>query len=138
MGEFDDMNRAVIEEFRANGGTCGGYFEGAPMVLVHTIGAKSGKEYVIPLVYLADGDSWVIIASKGGAPTNPDWYHNVKANPDITIEVGTETIEVRATEVTGAERDALYATQASRMDNFREYAISAAPRVIPVVRLTRR
>lgn len=138
MGEYDEMNKAIIAEFRANGGTCGGYFEGAPMVLVHSTGARSGKEYVTPLVYLPDGDSWVIFASKGGAPTNPDWYRNLVANPDATIEVGTDTVDVRATEVTGAERDALYETQKSRFDNFREYEITAAPRVIPVVRLTRR
>jgi deazaflavin-dependent oxidoreductase (nitroreductase family) len=138
MGEFDEMNNAVIAEFRANGGKCGGYFEGAPMVLVHHTGAKSGTEFVTPLVYLPEDDAWVIFASKGGAPTNPDWYHNLRANPLCTIEVGTETIEAKATEVTGAERDTIYAEQASRFDNFAQYEVSAAPRVIPVVRLTRR
>lgn len=138
MGEYDEMNKAVIAEFRANGGKCGGFFEGAPMVLVHHTGAKSGTEFVTPLVYLPEDDAWVIFASKGGAPTNPDWFHNLRANPDCTIEVGTETIEAKATEVTGAERDTIYAEQASRFDNFREYEGMAAPRVIPVVRLTRR
>ena len=138
MGEFDEMNRAIIAEFRANGGKCGGFFEGAPMVLVSHVGAKSGTTYITPLVHLPDGEDWVIFASKGGAPTNPDWYYNLKARPDITIEVGTEVIEAHATEVVGAERDALYATQASRFDNFREYEISAGDRKIPVVRLSRR
>jgi deazaflavin-dependent oxidoreductase (nitroreductase family) len=131
-----DMNARIIAEFRANAGVVGGGFAGAPMILMNITGAKSGKQYVTPLVYLADGDDWIVIASKGGAPTNPDWYHNLKANPKLTIEVGSDTIAAVATEVTGAERDALYARQAAVMSNFDEYQ-KATTRVIPVFRLTR-
>ena len=137
MGEYDDMNKKVIAEFRANAGKVGGYFAGAPLILVNSVGAKTGAALTTPLVYLPDGDTWVIFASYGGAPKSPAWYHNLKANPDTTIEVGAEIIEAHATEVTGAERDALYATQASRFDNFNEYQAKTT-RKIPVVRLTRR
>ena len=133
---FADMNSKIIAEFRANAGVVGGGFAGAPMILMSITGAKSGKQYVTPLVYLADGDDWIVIASKGGAPTNPDWYHNLKANPNLTIEVGSDTIAAVATEVTGPERDALYARQAAVMANFDEYQ-KATTRVIPVFRLTR-
>ncbi len=92
MSEWDDRNQKIIEEFRANEGRAGGYFEGAHMILIHHIGAKSGTVRVAPLVYFPQDDgSLVIIASKGGAPTNPDWYHNLKANPKFDVEVGTET-----------------------------------------------
>ena len=94
-------NDKTIDEFRSNAGKVGGYFEGAPMILIHHIGARSGTERVNPLVYLPDGDAMVIAATKGGAPTNPDWYHNLKAHPRITVEVGTATFRVEATEVTG-------------------------------------
>jgi deazaflavin-dependent oxidoreductase (nitroreductase family) len=133
---FADMNSRIIAEFRANAGAVGGGFAGAPIILLTITGAKSGKTYVTPLVYLADGDGWVIIASKGGAPTNPDWYHNLKANPNLTIEVGSDTIAAVATEVTGAERDELYAKQAAVMPQFDEYA-KGTTRVIPVFRLAR-
>src|SRR5690242_1675034 len=95
----NDFNATIIADFRANGGKVGPPFEGAPMVLLHTTGAKSGKERVNPLVYTTDGDRFVIIASKAGAPTNPDWYHNIKANPTVTLEVGEETFEAQATEI---------------------------------------
>ena len=88
MSEFDDFNAKVIEEFRANGGKVGGPFEGAPMILVHHFGAKSGTERVAPMVWFPDGDRLLIVASKAGAPTNPDWYHNLKANPEVPVEVG--------------------------------------------------
>jgi deazaflavin-dependent oxidoreductase (nitroreductase family) len=133
---FADMNSRIIAEFRANAGAVGGGFAGAPIILLTITGAKSGKTYVTPLVDLADGDGWVIIASKGGAPTNPDWYHNLKANPNLTIEVGSDTIAAVATEVTGAERDELYAKQAAVMPQFDEYA-KGTTRVIPVFRLAR-
>jgi deazaflavin-dependent oxidoreductase (nitroreductase family) len=133
---MNDFNRKIIEEFRANGGKVGPPFEGAPMILVNHTGAKSGRSYTTPLVYLPDGDSWVIIASKAGAPTHPDWYHNLKAHPEVTIEVGTEKVSARATEVTGPERDELYARQVAVMPGFAEYAEKAG-RVIPVIRLTR-
>ena len=108
MSDMNDFNAGVIEEFRANGGKAGGMFEGKPLLLLHNVGAKSGTEFVTPLVYLADGDDYVIFASKGGAPNNPGWYHNLKAGPNVSIEVGTEKLEVTAEEATGAERDRLY------------------------------
>jgi len=137
MGEHDEMNKKVIEEFRANEGKVGGYFAGAPLILVNSVGAKSGRTITTPLVYLPDGDAWVIFASFGGAPKSPAWYHNLKANPDVTIEVGAEVVEAHATEVMGPERDDLYAEQASRFDNFAEYE-KKTTRKIPVIRLTRR
>ncbi len=94
--EFRDWNQQVIAEFRANAGKVGGMFEGAPMMLLTTTGAKSGQSRVAPLVYTTDNDRYVIIASKGGAPTNPDWFHNLRANPEVTVEVGTETFNARA------------------------------------------
>jgi deazaflavin-dependent oxidoreductase (nitroreductase family) len=115
----------------------GGPFEGAPMLLLHHVGAKSGTRRVNPLVYLPDGDRYVIIASKGGAPKHPDWYHNLVANPETTIEVGTETIPVRAEVITGEERDRLYARQAADRSAFAEYQAKTKRR-IPVIALTRR
>jgi deazaflavin-dependent oxidoreductase (nitroreductase family) len=135
--EMNDMNRQVMAEFRANGGKVGGYFEGAPMIIVHHTGAKSGRAYETPLVYQPDGHNFVIFASYAGAPSNPAWFVNLMANPDTVVEVGTDTLPVTATEVTGAERDAIYAAQAERMPNFAEYQAKTT-RVIPVVRLTRR
>ena len=130
-----DFNAQVIEEFRANGGKAGGMFEGMPLVLVHNIGAKSGKEYVTPLVYLADGDDVVIFASKGGAPENPGWYHNLKAEPNVSIEVGDRKFDALATEVTGDERDRLYSAQEAVQPQFGEYA-TKTDRKIPVIVLS--
>lgn len=130
-----DFNQQIIDEFRANGGEVGGPFEGAPMLLLHHRGAQSGQERISPLVYLADGERYVVFASKGGAPTNPAWYHNLLAHPEVTIEVGTETIRVRAEEVKGEERDRLYAAQAARRSSFAEYE-QKTDRVIPVVALS--
>lgn len=135
--DMNEFNKQVIEEFRANGGKVGGNFEGAPMILVHHTGAKSGTERVTPLVYLGDGDDWVIFASKAGAPDNPAWYHNLKANPATTIEVGADTIDVTAIEAEGAERDRLYDTQAAVMPQFTEYA-AKTDRTIPVLVMRRR
>jgi deazaflavin-dependent oxidoreductase (nitroreductase family) len=132
-----DFNAQVIEEFRANGGKAGGMFEGMPLVLVHNVGAKSGKEYVTPLVYLADGDDIVIFASKAGAPENPGWFHNLKAEPNVSVEVGTEKVDVLATEATGDERDRLYASQEALQPQFSEYA-QKTDRKIPVVVLSRK
>jgi deazaflavin-dependent oxidoreductase (nitroreductase family) len=109
-----DFNQQIIEEFRANGGKLGGGFEGAPMLLLHTTGAKSGKERVNPLAYQADGDRIVVFASKAGAPTNPDWFHNLKANPRVTVEVGTETFAVDARVAEGEEHARLWARQKER------------------------
>jgi deazaflavin-dependent oxidoreductase (nitroreductase family) len=142
MPEFNDWNQQVIAEFRANEGRVGGGFTGAPMVLVHHVGRKSGKEYIIPLVYLpkdGDEDSIYIFASKAGAPVHPDWYHNLVAAGQATIEVGTSTYPVTITELSGDERDRVYAEQVRRMPGFGEYATKTAGiRMIPVLELTRR
>ena len=132
----NDFNTQIIAEFRANAGVVGGPFEGAPMILITTTGAKSGQPRTAPLVYLGFEDKVYIFASKAGAPTNPDWYHNLIANPSLTVEIGTETYAATAVEVTGAERDRLYAEQVSRMPGFQTYAESTT-RVIPVVELQR-
>jgi deazaflavin-dependent oxidoreductase (nitroreductase family) len=137
MSEVNDWNKQIIEEFRSNGGKVGGPFEGGTLLLLHHIGAKSGKERVNPLAYFPDGDRYIIIASKAGAPTNPDWYHNLVAHPDITIEVGTETIPVKATIVEGEERDQLFAHVTKSMPGFAEYQ-QKTTRKIPVIVLERR
>ena len=133
---MSDFNTTIIEEFRASEGKVGGPFQGAPMVLITTTGAKSGQPRVTPLVYLQDGDRIVIIASKAGAPTNPDWYYNIKANPTVTVEIGAEKFEATAEEITGDERNRLYAAQVAVMPGFQEYADKTS-RVIPVIALTR-
>ena len=112
-------------------------FEGAPLLLLHTVGAKSGKPRTNPLMYLPDGDRWVVFASKGGAPTSPDWYHNLVANPRTSVEVGTDTFKVTATVAQGEERDTLYSRQADLYPQFAEYE-RRTTRKIPVVVLTRR
>src|ERR1700749_843861 len=132
-----DFNAQIIDEFRANEGRVGGMFENMPLLLLHHTGARSGTPYVNPLAYLRDGDRYAIFASKGGAPENPAWYHNLKAHPDVSIEVGTDTVEVRAAEAETEERDRLYATQSERSPQFSEYEASAG-RTIPVVVLTPR
>lgn len=129
-------NRQIIDEFRANAGKVGGPFEGAPIVLLHTIGAKSGHERISPLVAHVDGDRIYVFASKAGAPTNPDWYRNLTANPAVTVEYGTETFPARAVVLDDAARDEIYAIQASRYPNFREYQ-EQTTRKIPVVELVR-
>jgi len=139
---FNDWNQQVIAEFRANEGQVGGSFAGAPMVLVHHVGRKSGKEYVIPLVYLpkeGDDDSIYIFASKAGAPTHPDWYLNLVAAGRAIVEVRADTYPVTITELSGHERDRVYAEQVRRMPGFGEYAAKTAGiRTIPVLELTRR
>jgi deazaflavin-dependent oxidoreductase (nitroreductase family) len=134
MAEMDwnGWNRDVIEEFRANEGRVGGRFEGAPMVLLHTTGARTGQERVNPLMYLPDGGRVVVFASKGGAPENPDWYYNLVANPDVTIELGSETRPATARVAGPDERDTLYAEQARRYPQFAEYQ-KLTTRKIPVV-----
>lgn len=133
---MNDFNASIIAEFRANGGKVGGPFEGAPMVLLTTTGAKSGLPRVAPLVYYSEGDRRIIFASKAGAPTNPDWFHNIVANPTVTVEIGTETYEATAQVVEGAERDRIYAAQAAIMPGFAEYQ-EKTTRVIPIVELVR-
>lgn len=138
MSDMNDFNAQIIEEFRANDGAVGGSFEGAPMVLVHHTGAKSGTERVTPLVYQADGDRWVVFASKAGAPTNPDWFHNLVANPETTIEVGADTVPVTASVAEGEDHDRLWSAQKELMPGFAEYEEKAQGRRIPVVVLARR
>jgi deazaflavin-dependent oxidoreductase (nitroreductase family) len=140
MSEFNDWNQSIIAEFRANEGRVGGNFEGAPILLLHHVGRKSGKEYVNPLAYLpGDDDSVYIFASKAGAPSSPDWYYNLIAAGQATIEVLTSTYPVAVTELSGDERDRVYAEQVKRMPGFGEYEQKTeGVRTIPVLRLTRR
>jgi len=133
---FNDWNKQVIDDFRANGGKVGGMFAGASMILVHHIGAKSGTERVSPMVYFPDGDRLLIVASKAGAPTNPDWYHNLKAHPRVDVEVGTETFPVVVEELPREERDEKWATITSVAPGFADYEKKTS-RVIPVLALTR-
>ncbi|HVA77265.1 MAG TPA: nitroreductase family deazaflavin-dependent oxidoreductase [Candidatus Binataceae bacterium] len=133
---MNEFNRKVIEEFRTNGGKVGGPFAAASMILLTTKGAKSGQTYTTPLVYTRDGERIVIIASKAGAPKHPDWYHNLIANPVITVEVGTEKFQARARVTAGAERERLYNAQAAQMPVFNEYR-QKTKREIPVFVLER-
>lgn len=135
--DFQGFNDALVEEFRTNGGQVTGMFGQAPLVLITTKGAKSGKLRTTPIVHTNDGDSVVIIASKGGAPTSPDWYHNLVSNPDVTVELPGEKFEARARVAEGDERDRLYEAQAELMPNFAEYQ-KATTRKIPVVVLERK
>jgi len=141
MSDTLDWNAQTIAEFRANEGKVGGNFEGAPMVLLHHRGRKSGREYVNPLMYLphdTEQDGIYVFATKGGAPSNPDWYHNLTAAGDGSVERGTETYKVTVRELTGAERDRIYAEQARRYPGFAEYARqTAGVRTIPVLELSR-
>ena len=134
-----EINKGVIADFRANGGKVGGQLEGLPVMLLTMTGAKSGRELCSPLVYSMDGDDMVVIASKGGAPEHPNWYHNLVANPGVTVEVGTDTYEATAVLTEGEERQRLYDQQAASQPQFLEYAANAAKtgRVIPVFRLVR-
>lgn len=129
---MNDFNAQIIDEYRANAGKVGGMFEGATLLLLHHTGAKSGADRVTPLVYLHDGDRYVIFASKAGAPENPAWYHNLKAHPATEIEVATETVAVQAVEATGEERDRLFSAQAERSPQFAEYQ-EKTDRTIPVI-----
>lgn len=131
---MSDWNKQIIEEFRANGGKVGGFFEGSTLLLLHTVGAKSGLERVNPVVYLIDDDRYVIIASKAGADTHPDWYHNVVANPQVIIEVGSETLHASATVTTEPERTELYKKMEANFAGFTEYK-NKTSRVIPVIAL---
>jgi deazaflavin-dependent oxidoreductase (nitroreductase family) len=136
MGNPNDWNKAIIEEFRANGGKVGGRFAGRTLLLLHTSGAKSGQPRINPVAYVKDGDRLVIIASKGGAPTNPDWYYNLVAHPDVTVEVGTEQLQVHATVAAEPERTRLYQQMVAMMPGFAEYE-QKTTRTIPVITLTR-
>jgi deazaflavin-dependent oxidoreductase (nitroreductase family) len=134
MSEPSDYNQQVIDEFRANDGKVGGTFEGFPLVLVHHTGAKSGTERVNPLAYQRLGDDSVaVFASKGGAPTNPDWYYNLVANPNTSIEIGTERYDVTARVAEDGEREKIWEAQKKAYPNFAEYEATAGGRAIPVV-----
>lgn len=130
--DVSDWNSKIIEEFRANDGKVGGQFEGAPLLLLHTVGAKSGQQRVNPMMYQANGDGYAVFASKGGAPTNPDWYHNVLANPRVRAEIGTETAEFTARVADGAERQRIWDAQKSAYPGFADYE-QKTTRQIPVV-----
>jgi len=137
--EATDWNEKIIAEFRANEGRVGGHFEGAPMVVVHHRGRKSGREYVNPMMYLpADGDDDTIFvfASKAGAPSHPDWFYNLTAAGEATIERGTDTYRVTVRELNADERDRVYDEQARRYPAFADYAQQTAGiRAIPVLEL---
>lgn len=135
MSNGNDWNQAIIDEFRANSGKVGGRFAGKTLLLLHTVGAKSGQERINPVAYVTDGDRLVIIASKGGAPTSPDWYHNILANPMVTVEVGTEQFQASAAIASEPERTRLYNQMVSMMPGFAEYQ-RKTNRVIPVITLT--
>jgi deazaflavin-dependent oxidoreductase (nitroreductase family) len=134
----DDFNTSIVNEFRANGGKVGGPFDGAPMILLHHRGARTGNERVNPLVYQPVGDNFAVFASKGGAPTDPQWFRNLLAHPRTTVEVGTETIPVVARVLEGDERDEIWTKQKQLMPGFAQYETNAkAHRAIPVVLLER-
>lgn len=137
MTDVNDWNQAIIEEFRTHDGHVGGQFEGAPLLLLTTTGARTGQSRTSPMMYLPHGERVFVFASKAGAPTNPAWYHNLTAHPEVTVEIGTETFTADANEVVGAERDSIYATQAGLYPGFAEYQ-DKTDRVIPVVELVRR
>ncbi len=137
MPEINDFNAKIVAEFRANQGKVGGMLAAMPLLLLHHVGAKSGAERVLPLAYLEDDGRYAVFASKAGAPTNPAWYHNLRARPDTTIELGAETLQVHAEEATGAERERLFNAQIERIAQFAEYQ-EKTTRTIPVVVLTPR
>ncbi|MFN2221484.1 MAG: nitroreductase family deazaflavin-dependent oxidoreductase [Candidatus Promineifilaceae bacterium] len=133
---MSDFNKQIIEEFRANGGKVGGYFANSTLLLLHTTGARSGKERVNPVVTFEDGDRLVIVASKGGAPSHPDWYYNILANPVVGVEYGDEEFQARATITEEPERTELYERMEGELASFSEYKRKAG-RVIPVITLSR-
>lgn len=134
--DFDEMNRNVIREFRASGGTAGGVFAGMPLVLVHHTGAKTGIERIAPLVALLNEGRIFVFASKGGSDDNPHWYNNLVAHPEVTVELGTETFPATARVLTGAERDDIYAQQSALQPQFAEHQRNTT-RVIPVIELVK-
>lgn len=136
MSIISEWNQAVVEEFRANGGEVGGRFTGRNLLLLHTIGRTSGEERINPLAYVRDSKRYVIIASKGGADTHPDWYYNLIAHPDARIEVGTTSFQVHAVEAQEPERSRLYEKMIEMMPAFADYRQKTA-RLIPVFILTK-
>ncbi len=136
MNNANERNMLIIQEFRANGGKVGGPFAGRSLLLLHTVGAKSGQPRINPVACIQDGDRLVVIASKGGAPTNPDWYYNLLANPLVSVETGSEQFQARASVAMEPERTRLYSQMVAMMPGFAEYQ-SKTTRVIPVIILTR-
>ncbi len=134
MHDYNSWNREVIEEFRANGGSAGGRLEGLPLLLLYNVGAKSGTLRINPLAYQAVEDSYAVFSSKGGSPTNPDWYHNLLANPEVTVEIGTETSKVRARVTEGEERERIWSKQKEDFPQFADYETKTS-RQIPVILL---
>jgi deazaflavin-dependent oxidoreductase (nitroreductase family) len=134
--DYNQFNRKLIAEYRANGGKVSGMFAGATLLLLTTTGARSGQPRVAPLAYTTDNDRMVVIASKGGAPTHPDWFYNVRSNPDVTVELGAEAFPARATILQGAERQRLFDQMAAQMPNFAEYQRNTT-RQLPVIVLER-
>ncbi len=132
----NDWNEKIIEEFRSNNGRVGGQFEGAPLLLLTTKGAKTGREHTAPMMYLDKGDRLMVFASKAGADTDPDWYRNLVANPTVTVEVGTDKFTAEAAALEGDERAEVYAEQSAAYPTFAEYAQKTTRR-IPVVALKR-
>jgi deazaflavin-dependent oxidoreductase (nitroreductase family) len=132
----DDWNAKIIREFRENGGKVGGNFAGAPLLLLHTTGAKTGEDRVHPMMYMAGDHELYVFASFNGAPVNPAWYHNLVANPHVELEVGSERYAATATPLIGAKRDKIFAEQARRYPGFAEYEAKTT-RTIPVVALSR-
>jgi len=128
----EDWNTKIIEEFRANGGKVGGNFAGAPLLLLHTTGAKSGQERVNPMMYRTVGGGYAVFASKAGAPTNPDWYYNLVAHPEVTAEIGTETVHLTARVASDAEREPIWTAQKTEYPGFQDYETKTS-RQIPVV-----
>jgi deazaflavin-dependent oxidoreductase (nitroreductase family) len=134
MPDRNDWNRQTVEAFRANKGQVGGVWEGRPLLLLTTTGAKSGQRRTNPVMYLREGGHLYIFASKGGAPTNPDWYHNLLAHPEVTVEIGNQTAQALAKPLTGAERDSIYARWAQQYPQYREYQENTT-RSIPVIEM---
>jgi deazaflavin-dependent oxidoreductase (nitroreductase family) len=132
MSEINDWNAKIIEEFRANAGNVGGPFEGTPLLLLHTTGAKTGREHVTPVTYRRVDDGYAVFASKAGAPTNPAWYHNLVANPDVRAEIGAQTVTLTARVAGDAERDPIWTAQKREFPGFEEYE-ERTSRKIPVV-----
>lgn len=139
MPERGDFNTKIIDEFRGNAGKVGGPFQGAPILLLHHTGARSGRERVNPLAYQPVGRDFAIFASKGGAPSHPDWYYNLLAHPEAKVEVGTDTVAVTAREVRGDERSEIWERQKTLMPGFADYELKTEGiREIPVILLERR
>jgi deazaflavin-dependent oxidoreductase (nitroreductase family) len=132
MSEINDWNSKIIEEFRANGGKVGGQFQGAPLLLLHTKGAKTGQDRVHPVMYRKVGGGYAVFASKAGAPTNPDWYHNLVANPDVRAEIGTDVVPLRARVAGPDEREPIWIAQKTDFPGFADYETKTS-REIPVV-----